>query len=183
MTAVKTGYPLTSITWLYRGLRYRVSFEVISLQFTSFKMMAGQFLCSDWSKLDRWVNAENLWNIWKLVYFDTWSCQSFVLSTCDVFNCLFPLDVQNVIQLLSRFFCYSWLVCLLGISLRNVPLVKVIRNPLSHGVVFIFYLAWCIRGLKSLKQWWLSGAASRLVSLSNIFLLLYLMFVCFFFRV
>ena len=24
-----------------------------------------------------------------------------VLSTCDVFNCLFPLDVQNEIQLLS----------------------------------------------------------------------------------
>ena len=127
-----------------------------------------QFLCSDWSKLDRWVHAENLWNIWKLVYFDTWSWQSFVLSTCDVFNCLFPLDVQNEIQLLSRFFCYSWLVCLLGFLLRNVPLVKVIRNPLSHGVVFIFYLAWCIRGLKNLKQWWLSGAASRLVSLSNI---------------
>ena len=24
------------------------------------------------------------------------------MSTCDVFNCLFPLDVQNEIQLLSR---------------------------------------------------------------------------------
>ena len=36
------------------------------------------------------------------------------MSTCDVFNCLFPLDVQNEIQLLSRVFCYSWLVCLLG---------------------------------------------------------------------
>ena len=29
--------------------------------------------------------------------------QRFVLS-CDVFNCLFSLDVQNEIQLLSRFF-------------------------------------------------------------------------------
>ena len=36
------------------------------------------------------------------------------MSTCDVFNCLFPLNVQNEIQLLSRVFCYSWLVCLLG---------------------------------------------------------------------
>ena len=49
----------------------------------------------------------------KLVYFDSWSWQSFV-STCDAFNCLFLLDVQNEIQLLSRVFCYSWLVCLLG---------------------------------------------------------------------
>ena len=70
-----------------------------------------QFLCSDWSKFDRWVHAENLCSILKVVYFDSWSWQSFV-STCDVFNCLFPLDVQNEIQLPSRVFCYSWLVCL-----------------------------------------------------------------------
>ena len=44
---------------------------------------------------------------------------------CDVFNCLFPLDVQNEIQLLSGVFCYSWLVCLLGFWLRNTSLVKV----------------------------------------------------------
>ena len=59
-----------------------------------------QFLCSDWSKFDRRVHAENLCSILKLVYFDSWSWQSLV-STCDVFNCLFPLDVQNEIQLLS----------------------------------------------------------------------------------
>ena len=29
-------------------------------------------------------------------------------------NCLCLLDVQNEKQLLLRFFCYSWLVCLLG---------------------------------------------------------------------
>ena len=42
----------------------------------------------------------------EVVYFDSLrgSLQSFV-STCDVFNRLFPLDVQNEIQLL---------VCLLG---------------------------------------------------------------------
>ena len=83
-----------------------------------------QFLYSDWSKFDRWVHAENLCSILKLVYFDSWSWQSFV-STCDVFNCLFPLDVQNEIQLLSRVFCYSWLVCLLGFWLRNASLVKI----------------------------------------------------------
>ena len=47
------------------------------------------------------------------VYFDSWSWQSFV-STCDVFNCLLPLDVQNEIQLLSGVFCCSWVICLLG---------------------------------------------------------------------
>ena len=72
-----------------------------------------QFLYSDWSKFDKWVHAEKLCSILKVVYLDSWSWQSFV-STCDVFNCLFPLDVQNEIQLLSRVFCYSWLVCLLG---------------------------------------------------------------------
>ena len=53
-----------------------------------------QCLCSDWSEFDRWVHAENLCSILKVVYFDSWSWQSFV-STCDVFNCLSPLDVQN----------------------------------------------------------------------------------------
>ena len=46
-----------------------------------------QFLCSDWSKFDRWSHAENSCSILNLVYFDSWSWQSFV-STCDVFNCL-----------------------------------------------------------------------------------------------
>ena len=97
-----------------------------------------QFLCSDWSKFDRWVHMENLCSILNLVYFDSWSWQSFV-STCVVFNCLFPLDVQNEIQLLSGVFCYSCLVCLLGFWLRNTSLVKV-GNPISDGTVFIFTL-------------------------------------------
>ena len=97
-----------------------------------------QFLCSDWSKFDRWVHAENLCSILNLVYFDSWSWQSFV-PTCDVFNCLFALDVQNEIQLLSGVFCYSWLVCSLGFWLRNTSLVKV-GNLISDGIVFVFTL-------------------------------------------
>ena len=40
----------------------------------------------------------------------------------DVFNCLFPLDVQNEIQVLSKVFCYSRLVCLLffGSEMRRL---------------------------------------------------------------
>ena len=75
-------------------------------------------LCSDWSKFDRWVHAENLCSILNLVSFDSWSWQSF-LSTCDVFNFLFPLDLQTEIQLPSGVFCYSWLVCLLGFWLSQ----------------------------------------------------------------
>ena len=117
-------------------------------------------LCSDWSKFDRWVHAENLCSKLKLVYFDSWSWQSFV-STCDVFNCLFPLNiVQNEIHLLSRVFCYSWLVCLSGFWLRNKSLVKV-ANPISDGIIFVFHLAWCVRGLKSLKRFWPYFIASR----------------------
>ena len=39
-----------------------------------------QFLCSDWSKFDRWVHAENLYSILKLVYFDSWSWQSVFVN-------------------------------------------------------------------------------------------------------
>ena len=66
---------------------------------------------------------------------DSWSLQSFV-SSCDVLNWLFLLGVQNEIQLLSRLFCNSWLVCLLRFLLANAPLVKVIGNPISDGIVF-----------------------------------------------
>ena len=48
-TAVKTRYPLTSITWPYRGLRCRpieveYFFEVIRWQVTGFQMIAGSSL-------------------------------------------------------------------------------------------------------------------------------------------
>ena len=102
-----------------------------------------QFLCCNWSKFDRWVHTYNLCPILRLFHFDSRSWQSFV-STFDVFNCLFPLDVQNEIQLLSRVFCYSWLVYLLNFWLRNAPLVKV-GNPISDGIVFVFHLAGCVR--------------------------------------
>ena len=66
---------------------------------------------------------------------DSSSWQSFV-SSCGVFNCLLLLNVQNEIQLPSRFFCNSRLVCLLCFWLRNTSLVKVIGNAISDGIVF-----------------------------------------------
>ena len=100
-----------------------------------------QFLCSDWSKFDRWVDAENLCSIKNLL---TLLKLTVFCVNLWCFNCLFPLKVQNEIQLLSRVFCYSWLVCLLGFWLRNTSLVKV-GNPISDGIVFVFHLAWCVK--------------------------------------
>ena len=88
------------------------------------------------------------------------------MSTCDVFNCLFLPDVRNEIQLLSRVFCYSWLVCPLGFWLRNTSPVKD-GNPISGGIdsfSFFTLLDW--------KVW--SDVASR-SCLSN-----YCICVCFF---
>ena len=89
------------------------------------------------------------------------------VSTCDVFNSLFPLDVQNEIQLLSGVVCYSWLV---GFWLRITSLVKV-GNPISDGILFLFHLASYVRVKKSeailALLWYFSGVASRIVSLSN----------------
>ena len=79
------------------------------------------------------------------------SCLSWQLKLAEFcvnlwcFNCLFPLNVQNEIQLLSGVLCYSWLV---GLWLRNTSLVKV-GNPISDGIVFVFHLAWCVRVEKS----------------------------------
>ena len=105
-----------------------------------------QFLYSDWPKFDGWVHAQNLCSILNLLYFASWSWQSFV-PTFMFLTVFFPLNVQSEIQLLSRVFCYSWLVCLLGFWLRNTSLVKV-GNPISDGIVFVFHLAWCVRRLK-----------------------------------
>ena len=56
-----------------------------------------------------------------------------------MFLFLFPLNVQNEIQLPSGVFCYSWLVCWLGFWLTNTSLVEV-GNPISDGIVFVFTL-------------------------------------------
>ena len=54
-----------------------------------------QFLCSDWSKFDRWVHAENLCSILKVVYFDRWRWQSFV-STLTWDQALFSFRFENI---------------------------------------------------------------------------------------
>ena len=56
LTAVKTRYPVTNITWPYRGLRCRpiqveYFFVVIRWRVTSFQMIAGSFFKFIWNML------------------------------------------------------------------------------------------------------------------------------------
>ena len=81
-------------------------------------------------------------HILKVVYFDSWSWHSFE-STCDVFNCLFPLNVQNEIQLLSRVFSYSLLVCLLGFCWEMRRLSKPIIRFRTASFLFFTLLDAC----------------------------------------
>ena len=59
------------------------------------------------------------------LFSDSWSWKSFVSPTCHVFNCLFPLDVQNeyscyqdssVIHGWFLYWIYSWETCRLSKS-------------------------------------------------------------------
>ena len=206
LTAVKTRYLPTSITWPYRGLRCRsikveYFFEVICWQVTGFEMIAGSSLffknsyerccvyvtmaphyfafkltldvkippaiwkyrrgrpfltkvkCWSLSTSDFYaligqnLTGEFMWKInaasWNLLPLTAEADRVL----CQLFNRLFPLDVQNEIRLLSGVFSYSWPVCLLFFCLRDASLVKV-GNPISDGIVFVFGLACCVRGFK-----------------------------------
>ena len=69
LTAVKTGYPLTSITWPYRGLKswpikVKYFFEVIRWQVTSFQMIAGSsliFFSFIWNMFCLWAAQLKFW--------------------------------------------------------------------------------------------------------------------------
>ena len=108
---------------------------------------------SDFHLIGQNLTGEFMWKI----YAASWNLLTLTAEAdrvlCQLFNCLFPLDVQNEIRLLSRVFSYSWPVCLLLFCLRDALLVKV-GNPISDGIVFVFDLAWCVRRFKSLKWFW-----------------------------
>ena len=84
------------------------------------------------------LTGEFMWKIYvasKNLLTDSWSWQGFV-SSCDVFNCLFLLDVPSEIELLTRLCCviHGWFV--MRFWLRNAPLVKVTGNLILDGIVF-----------------------------------------------
>ena len=115
-------------------------------------------------KFNRWVHAQNLCSILNLVYFDSWSWQSFV-STCDVFNFLFPLDVAAIRSLLL--FMASLFI---GFLVEKYVALAKSESRFRMASFFVFHLAWCVRLLKSLKRFWpylIVFSASRMVSLSS----------------
>ena len=120
----------------YRQGRQLVAFDFSHLSHALVTLYV-QFLCSDWSKFDRWVHVENLCSIWNL--FTLTAEDDRVLCQLVMFYTVFSAGSASAIKSL----CYLWLVCLLGFWLGNMSLVKV-GNPISDGVVFVFGLARCV---------------------------------------
>ena len=86
-------------------------------------------------------------------------------SSYYFFNRFFALDLQNEIQLLSGFFCYSWLAFLFGLWLRNALLDKksLFSCKNKQALVTLLRLTGCVKGVeKSLSDsgltWWLLRA-------------------------
>ena len=99
-----------------------------------------EFLCSDWSKFDRSLHAENLCSILKVVYFDSWSWPSF---RCQL---VMFLTVFSHWMYKMKYSCYQecslihgWFVYwVFGWEMRRL---SKFGNPISDGIVFVFHLA------------------------------------------
>ena len=98
-----------------------------------FKNTGGEDLFLPWSRFGYALGP--VFMLWLVKIWQVSSCGKFMqhLESCLPWQlkltefCVnfWCFDVQNEIQLLSRVFCYSWLVCLLGFWLRNASLVKI----------------------------------------------------------
>ena len=117
--------------------------EIFSYDSHTLVTLYVQFLCSDCSKFDRWVHAENLCSILKLVYFDSWNWQSFV-SACDVW----------MYKMNWKYSCFQKSSVIHGWFVYWVFGWEVRRLWILDGIVVVFHLAWCVRGFKSLKRFW-----------------------------
>ena len=98
-----------------------------------------QFLCSDCSKFDRWVHAENLCSILKVVYFDSWSWQSLsqlVMFLTVFFHWMYKMKYScyQESSVIHGWFVYS----VFGWEMRRLSKFD---NPISDGIVFVFHLA------------------------------------------
>ena len=120
-----------------------------------------QFLCSDWSKFDRWVHAENLCSILKVVYFDRVLCQLVMFLTV-FFHWMYKMKFScyqesSVIHGLFVYWVFGW-------GKRRLS-----KSEILFGMASFSFLPRLMR--LSLKRFWpycqLSGVASRMVSLSN----------------
>ena len=60
-----------------------------------------QFLCSYWSKFNRWVYDEILCTILNLVYFDSWSFNSIFSTGCTKWN---SADIRSLLLFMASLF-------------------------------------------------------------------------------
>ena len=68
-------------------------------------------------------------------------------------TCLLIAEAQSFMSTYTARYqdsCYSLLVCLFGLWLRNSAIVKVIENPILDGIIFkneltLLHLAGCVR--------------------------------------
>ena len=89
------------------------------------------FLCSDWSKLVYVQNFQHLETCLLMAKVDR------VLYHLAMFlTVFFHWMYKMKYSCFQEYSCCSCLVCLLGFWLRNTPLVKVIGNPISDGILF-----------------------------------------------
>ena len=106
------------------------------------------WLFSPWSPVGHALRPIFMLWLVKIWQVSSWGKFMQHLETCiliaevDRVLCRHLVICTKWIELLSRFFCNSWLVCLLGLWLRNAPLVKIIGNPVSNGIFSFFHLAW-----------------------------------------
>ena len=105
-------------------------------------MLYVQFLCSDWSKFDRWVHAENLCSILNLGYFDSSSWQSFESTGCTKWN---SAAIRSLLLSMAGLF--------IGFLVEKYVTCQS-RKSDSDGIVLIVHLSWCVRRLQSLKRYW-----------------------------
>ena len=111
-----------------------------------------QFWSSDWSKFDRWVHAEDLYSILKLVYFDRWSWQSFFCQLV-MFLTIFFHWIHKM-----KYSCYQdressvihdWFVYwIFGWEMRRLSKSEIRFRMAS------FSLTMLDAGWKSLKRFW-----------------------------
>ena len=150
------------VFYMYRRIKILISNWPRKLKFSQC-LQGGktcQLLLTFLTKGTRWSRSTS--KFWLVKIWQVSSCGKFMqhaswnlftltaeadrVSTCDVFNCLFPLSVQNIRRLSKS------------------------EIRFGNGIVFVFHLAWCVRGLKNLKRFWpylIVFNVSLMVSLSN----------------
>ena len=118
-----------------------------------FKNTGGEDLFLPWSRVGHALRP--IFMLWLVKVWQVSSCGKFMqhLKTCLLLTVFFHWMYKMKCSCYKESSVISWLVCLLVFWLRDASLVKV-ENPISDGIVFVFHLAWCVRGFKSLKRFW-----------------------------